>query len=280
MKEAVLVVVCAHVLACASSLPPQPPVQAPVSNLAEPEPAELCRTATQWERRQIWSATTDALRLCAHYSRRGIFIRGEYNMQMRADSRGQISVRTLGPTAPAAFRSCLDESLHAQHPGPFEECVETTLHYRFDSAVDLTNHATFIGSGEQGEWVFRTPPSETPSFDIVQTQGFATRSDARSLGAWVFADGLETCFADAVYSALANEAPFELDVPLEIRYEPQGRRNPQVQILSSPSPILAACAQDLDWPAANVPDFQQGVIRLRVEPRSVLELELIVALAR
>lgn len=276
MKECILVVVCAHVLACASSLPPQP-VQAPVSNLAESEPAELCRTATEWERRQIWSATTDALRLCAQHSRQGIFIRGEYNMQMRADSRGRISVSTLGAVAPAAFRSCLDESLHAQRPGPFEECVETTLHYRFDSAVDLTNHATFIGSGERGEWVFRSPPAETPRFEVLETQGFATTSDARDLGARAFA-GLETCFGDAVYSALADEGAFDLDASLEVRYVPRQGAEPEVQVLSAPSPGLASCTQQLDWPGASEHEYQHGTIRLRVEARVVLLEEIVDAL--
>lgn len=279
MKVSVWVVVCVgHATACAS-LPSPPPVQAAesiyVRSGTDPEPP--CGAPTRRGHQRIWSATTQALSSCAHLSRQGIFIQGEYRVDVRASSDGRLSVESLGAASPPDFRSCFEQSLSAQRVDGFDGCVQTTLIYNFDSAVDLTNHATFIGSGERGEWVFRSPPAETPSFEVLETQGFATTSDARDLGARAFA-GLETCFGDAVYSALADEGAFDLDASLEVRYVPRQGAEPEVQVLSAPSPGLASCTQQLDWPGASEHEYQHGTIRLRVEARVVLLEEIVDAL--
>lgn len=281
MKALVWVLVCVgHGSGCASS-PSPPPVPALESSLSPPkrEPSPPCTAATRRERQRIWSATTEALSACAHHSRQGIFIQGEYRVHVSADSRGHLSADTLGAAAPTEFRACFDESLGAQRAGAFEGCVQATLIYNFDSVVDLANGTTQIGSGERGEWVFRSRPAETPRFEILETQGFATTSDARDLGARAFA-GLETCFADAVYSALADEVAFDLNGFLEISYTPREGAEPEVQVISAPSPILASCAQRLDWPGAAEQEHQHGTIRLRVDAREVLLQEIVEALGQ
>jgi hypothetical protein len=179
------------------------------------------------------------------------------------------------------FQSCLSENLAAQRAGDFGVCVETILHCQIESEVDLDGYVAPTSDGERGDWVFRAPPAETPAFDVVEVHGLATRSDGRRLGDAVFSHGLETCVADAVYSALGDEAPFELDTPLVIHYQPQRGDEPRVEILSSPARSLDACVLRLPWPSEHWrPELQEASIRLRVVPREILRGQLVEALSR
>ena len=196
-------------------------------------------------------------------------------------------MRSLEGAADRGFESCMHEFfatetvLAGESFSPVASCRETTIRYMLESEVDLNNYVASESNGERGDWVFRAPPSEVPMFDVTHAGGLATTSDGRALGEVVFAAGLETCFADAVYSALADEASFELETGLVIEYEPRSERAPRVEVLASPAASLAACVRELPWPAAH-PGAELGhaSIRLRVLPREVLRVRLVEALSR